>query len=164
MASPFAVIDLSKLPPPELIESLGVEALVEELKADYLAANPDFTADLESEPVIKLLETVAYREVLLRQRINDAGRSVMLAYARGVDLEHLAALFGLERKLLTPGDANAIPPADPTYEDDATFRARVQLSLEGFSAAGPVGAYVFRRIKPSSMPSPPLSPMRTSAP
>lgn len=143
MSSAYSAIDLSKLLPPDVVESFTVESIVEEIIDEYVATNPEFTANLASEPVVKLLELLAYREFLLRQRINDAARSVMLAYAGGTDLEHLAALFGVERKVVDPGDPDASPPVAPTYENDDSFRSRVQLALEGFSSAGPVGAYIY---------------------
>ncbi len=44
------------------------------------------TLELESEPATKLLQENAYRELLLRQRINEAAQAVMVAYAMGGDL------------------------------------------------------------------------------
>ena len=44
----------------------------------------------------------AYRELLIRQRVNDAARGVMLATASGTDLDNLAANFNVERLLITP--------------------------------------------------------------
>ncbi len=35
------------------------------------------------EPIVKLLQENAYREVILRQRVNDAAKAVMLAYSTG---------------------------------------------------------------------------------
>ncbi len=46
---------------------------------------------LESEPIVKNLQENTYREVLLRQRINEAAQAAMLAYAIGSDLDQLAA-------------------------------------------------------------------------
>ena len=80
-----------------------------------------------------------YREITLRQRVNDAGRAVMLAYAKGSDLDHLAAFFGIERLVVTPADnLNAIPAV---MESDDDLRKRVQLAPDSFSVAGPEGAY-----------------------
>ncbi|NUV25651.1 hypothetical protein MS6204_04603 [Escherichia coli] len=45
------------------------------------------TLELESEPATKLLQENAYRELLLRQRINEAAQAVMVAYAMGGDLD-----------------------------------------------------------------------------
>ncbi|MDO5606695.1 MAG: baseplate J/gp47 family protein, partial [Paracoccus sp. (in: a-proteobacteria)] len=99
--------------------------------------------ELESEPLTKLLEVCAYREMVIRARINDAARAVMLATATGADLDNLAALLGVERLMLAAGDAQARPPIPPVYESDDDMRLRAQLALEGFSVAGPRGAYEY---------------------
>jgi phage-related baseplate assembly protein len=39
-----------------------------------------------------------------------------------------------------------VPPVLPTLESDADLRRRAQLALEGFSTAGPEGAYVFHAL------------------
>ena len=136
-------IDLSRLPAPELVELLDHATLVEQLKDDFRQRAPEQAAvlDLPSEPLVKLMETFAYRELILRQHINDAGRSVMLAYASGHNLEHLAALFGIERRLVTAADPAAHPPVAAVPEDDAALRKRIQESIEGYSTAGPAAAY-----------------------
>lgn len=121
-------IDLSRLAAPEVVESLDFEAVYQDVLGEFRLLYPDWTAVLESDPVVKLLELMAYREMLLRARINDAARSVMLVYAGGSDLDHLAALLGVLRL---------------DGENDARLRARTQLSLEGFSTAGPMLSYVF---------------------
>lgn len=145
MNNGFSGIDLSKLPAPKVVEKLSFEAILAEWKADFLKRHPDASAvlDLESEPVVKLMETGAYREMLLRQRVNDGARAVMLAYAVGADLEHLAALTPTRRAVIDPGNPNAVPPVPPTLEPDDEFRRRVQMAPESFSVAGPEGAYVF---------------------
>lgn len=148
--SGFTAIDLAKLPSPEVVEQLDYEQILAAMLADLRARDNQFTALVESDPAYKVLEVAAYRETLLRARINDASRAVMLAYARGSDLENLAAFFGVERQLVDPGDSEAIPPVPPTYEDDNRLRKRVQLSLEGHSTAGPIGSYVFHSLAASA--------------
>lgn len=141
-------IDLSQLPLPEIIETIDYETLLSERKARLISMYPDdeqaeiaATLELESEPLVRLLQENAYREMLLRQTINDKARSVLLAYARGKTLQHIAALFDVERLLTSAGDpAKGI---EPEYEDDDTLRERVQLAPRGFSVAGPNDAYVF---------------------
>lgn len=141
----FTAIDLSQIPPPGVVEGIAFETILQTIKEDFAGRAPESAdvLDLESEPLIKLMESAAYTVMNLRQRINDASRSVMLAYAGGSDLDNLAALFAVNRQLVDPGDAEADPPVPPTYEDDARLRRRVQLSLEGHSTAGPMGSYVF---------------------
>ena len=43
------------------------------------------TLTFESEPVVKMLQENVYRELLLRQRINEAAKAVMVAYSGGDD-------------------------------------------------------------------------------
>ncbi|MWL87154.1 baseplate J/gp47 family protein [Cupriavidus sp. SW-Y-13] len=139
-------IDLSRLPPPNVVEVIDYEVILAERKAYYLSLYPAEqreavarTLALESEPVVKLLEESAYREMVLRQRINDAGRAVMLAYAQDKDLDHLGMLFGIERLTIAPADSDRNTPA--VMERDADLRMRIQLAPQGFSVAGPAGAY-----------------------
>lgn len=142
-------IDLSQLPPPDIVEQLDCESIYQSMLADFRALYPDFGALLESDPAIKMLELAAYRELQLRARINDAARACLLAYAGGADLEHLAAFFDVERLVTDPGDPTATPPIPPTYETDASLRYRTQLAPEGFSTAGPEGAYRFHALSAS---------------
>ena len=141
-----ALIDLSQLPPPNVVEALNYETILGERKAALIARYPaDKQAEiaavlaLESEPLTKFLQESAYRELLLRQRINEAARAVMLAYAEGEDLEHIAALFGVQRLVIKPADPIAGTPAE--MENDTDLRQRVQLAPQSFSVAGPEGAY-----------------------
>ncbi|MGE4296934.1 MAG: baseplate J/gp47 family protein [Desulfovibrionaceae bacterium] len=139
--SGFEPIDLSGLPAPDVIEQLDYEDILAAMLVDLQARDAAFTALLESEPAYKILEVAAYREMLLRQRCNEACQAVMIAYSGGADLDQLAALVPLQRRVIDPGDPDADPPIEPTYESDAEFRARVQLAPEAFSSAGPTGAY-----------------------
>ena len=93
---------------------------------------------------MKTLQVAAYREFLIRADANDAARAVMPAYATGSDLDQLAALMGVARKLLTPADATIGTPA--VYESDDDFRRRLILAPEGYSVAGPEGAYIFHTL------------------
>lgn len=137
----FTAVDLSRLPPPLVIETLSFEQVYGDMLASLQALFPDFDALLESDPVLIILQMCAYREVLLRGRINDAARAVMPAFATGADLDHLAALMNVQRLLLDPGDPeNGIAP---TYESDGDLRSRLVLGPEGFSVAGPEGAYIY---------------------
>lgn len=145
----FTAIDLSRVPAPQVVQSLGFEQILAEMLADLLARHPEFTALLESDPAIKLLEVAAYRELLLRQRINEAAQAVMLPYALDTDLDNLGSLFNVERLVTDPGDPAAVPPVPPSYEKDPDFRYRIQLSLEGLSTAGPEGAYIYHALSAS---------------
>ena len=147
----MAFIDLSRLPPPDLLETLDYEAILAALAADYQARLPDTAeAPLESDPAYKVLEAAAYRETLLRARGNRLARAVLLATATGTDLTNLAALYGVARQVVTPADPTAIPPVAAVLESDERLRRRTQLAPDGFSVAGPRDAYVFHALSASS--------------
>ena len=146
-------IDLSLVPPPDVIEPLDYEAILAERKARLLELTPAAqrnelaaTLALETEPIVILLQEMAYRELLLRSRINDAARQCFLASARGTNLENLAALYGVARLVIDPGDENALPPVPPTLETDTRLRLRTQLAVEGMSTAGPNESYRYHAL------------------
>lgn len=144
--SQFTAINLALVAPPDVIEPLDFEQILDAMLADLLERSPELDAHVESEPFMKLLEVCAYRELQLRARINDAARAVMLPYSAGADLDNLGALFGVERLEINPADMTAIPPIAAVYESDSDFRYRIQLSLEGLSTAGPEGAYIYHAL------------------
>lgn len=158
--NPFSAIDLSQLPPPAVVETLDVETIVDEMLADLRSKLPEYTNTLESDPVYKIFQVAAYREFLLRARINDAARAVMLAYARRADLDNLAAFYGIDRQTIISADQSVIPPIPAVMEEDDRFRLRMQLSLEGHTTAGPVGSYLYHtfsadeRVKDATVDSP----------
>ena len=146
----MATIDLSQLPAPDVVEALEYETLLAERKATLISLYPPEqqetmarTLTLESEPIVKLLQENAYREVILRQRVNEAAKANMVAYAIGADLDQLGANNGVTRLTLTPADATTIPPTPAVMESDDDFRLRVAAAFEGLSVAGPTGAYEY---------------------
>ena len=141
--SRFTAINLSGLTPPEVIETLDFEAIVTDMRDDLVARFPAIAGviDLQSEPARKLIEAFAYREMLLRARINDASRAVFLASASGTDLDHIAALFATERMQVEDETGELVD------ETDDQLRRRVQLAPEAFSVAGPEGAYIYHALK-----------------
>lgn len=143
MAGAFTVVDLSQLPAPNVVEPLDFETIFNEMLADLQQRDPTFTALVESDPAYKILEVCAYRELLMRQRVNEAAKAVMLAYATGADLDQLGANVGVQRQVITPADNTTVPPTPAVMESDEDFRARIQLSPEGYTTAGSEGSYVF---------------------
>jgi len=138
-AGGFSAIDLSRLDAPDVLQVLDYEAEVTALLADVQARYPEFSAVLESDPVMKLLEAVAYRLMIRAAEWNDGARGLMLAYAEGTTLDHLAALVNVRRLTVT----EATDTTDAVMETDAALRARAQLAWEGLSTAGPAGAYQY---------------------
>lgn len=149
--SAISSLDLSQLPSPDVVETLDFETIFAAMLADLRARDATFDALVESDPAFKILEVAAYRELLIRARVNDAARAVMLAFATGTDLDHIGATRGVVRLTLDPGDAEAVPPVAPTYESDADFRKRIQLAPEGYTTAGSEGSYIFHGLGASAL-------------
>lgn len=146
-------IDLSQLPAPNVVEALDYETIYAERKAALLdlvsseqREDVEETLELESEPLTKLLQENAYRELVWRQRVNEAAKAVMLAYSEDEDLDNLVANFEVERLEIDPGEPDATPPVPPTYESNTNLRLRAQRAWEGLSVAGPRGAYKFHAL------------------
>lgn len=151
------LVDLSKLPAPNVLESLNYEALFLERKKAFIALFPEDEQDfwqkrlsLESDPIVKLLQENCYLQLLERQRINNAAKATMLAYAKGTDLDVIAANFNVQRLVIQAEDLNANPPKAEILESDEDFRLRTQLAFEGLSVAGPRSAYIFHTLSAHS--------------
>ncbi|MGR7970593.1 baseplate assembly protein, partial [Escherichia coli] len=144
------IIDLNQLPAPDVVEELDFESILAERKATLISLYPEDqqeavarTLTLESEPLVKLLEENAYRELIWRQRVNEAARAVMLACAAGNDLDVIGANYNTTRLTITPADDSTIPPTPAVMESDTDYRLRIQQAFEGLSVAGSVGAYQY---------------------
>lgn len=101
-----------------------------------------FYLALESEPVVRLLQADVYRELLLRQMVNDTAHATMIAYATDADLDAIAARYNVTRLLITP----ATNTADAVYESDDALRKRTLLSLEALNTAGSRGSYLYHAL------------------
>ena len=146
----MAIVDLSQLAAPDVVEELDYETILTERKATLVSLYPEEQQDavartltFESEPIVKLLQENAYREVIWRQRVNESARAVMLAYAAGHDLDNLGANYNVERLVITPADETTLPPTPAVMESDTDYRLRIQQAFEGMSVAGSTGAYQF---------------------
>lgn len=146
MADTFTAVDLSQLPAPLVVETLDYETIYADILTRFLAlpGNEDFDATVESDPAVKILQLYALEAMTWRARVNDAARAVMVAFAQEGDLDHLAVLFGVQRRVIIPADpANNIAAI---METDGDLRRRVLLAPEGYSVAGPEGAYIFHAL------------------
>jgi phage-related baseplate assembly protein len=142
----FTPIDLAQLPDPRVVEQLDYEQILEQRKAALLALWPEAEREeiaarmaLESDPLNKLLQENAYRELVWRQRVNEAALATLLAKARGADLDQVAANYNVRRLVVTP----ATDQAPAVMEGDDALRERAQMAFEGLSTAGPRNAYVY---------------------
>lgn len=141
-------IDLSQLPPPVVVEQLDFDTTLNERREEFVSMFPPEMQDtvrhtlaLPSDPGEKLLEFSTYLENLMRQRVNEAALSTMLAYAQDTDLDNLAANYNVERQVITPADTTTTPPTPAVMESDDSLRQRTQSAMETLSVAGPTAAY-----------------------
>lgn len=146
MSGIFTAIDLSQIPAPAVIEALDYEQILADMLADLRARDPAYTAIVESDPAYKILEVAAYRELILRQRVNSAARAIMLPYSTGPDLDNLVALLNLQRLVIIPANNNTIPPTAAVMESDQDLRRRALLAWESLSTAGPAGSYIYHAL------------------
>lgn len=146
----FVAIDLGQLPAPQVVEQIDYEQILAERKTYAISLWPieeqaEIAArlDMESEPLTKLLEENAYREMIWRQRVNEASVANMLALAKGSDLENLAANYNVKRLVIQVANPSAVPPIPLLMESDDSLRERAQMAWEGLSTAGPRNSYIF---------------------
>ncbi len=167
-------IYLPNLPLPDVVEHLDYEVILDRIKQQFNALQPNliddtgravvlpaqyieaangerywkvpvdqgaglYYLDLESDPATRLLQIAAYRELILRQRVNDAALAVMPAYTTGRDQDELYKIWGLERLIVEP----ATDDTPAVYESDADFRRRYALALDQFTTAGSEHSYLY---------------------
>lgn len=147
------LVDLSKLDAPKVLEDLDFESLLADRKAEFIALFPQderafwqARLSLESEPIAKLLQEVVYLQLMERNRINNAAKATMLAYASGSDLDVIAANYNVKRQVIQEANNNVTPKIPEILEDDTSLRLRTQLAFEGLSVAGPRSAYIFHAL------------------
>jgi phage-related baseplate assembly protein len=127
---------LNDLQSPQIIEELSFEEILQQMKERLVAIDQEYTAFLGSDPVMKLMEVAAYRELLLRQRINQAAKANLLAFATGSDLANLSLFYGITRK---------------EGETDEELRTRTHAKIVGWSSAGSREAYKFHALNSDPM-------------
>jgi len=125
LQSYFRTIDLSGVPVPDFVEEISYDEIRSAAIAKLVELQPDYIV-LESDPAIKVIEAFCYREMLLRQRINDAARGNIITLSKARDLEAIGAFAGV---------------APLEGEEEGRFRTRVQQGFTRLAAAGPRGAY-----------------------
>lgn len=139
----MSTVELSSLPAPQVLEDLDYEETYQQGLETFRAfMGENWTANLESDPVTKLLELGAYVRLQNRARINDAAKALMLAYAQGSDLDQLAANVELKRLVVQAADPSTSPPTVEVLEEDDALRERIQLVYEGLTTAGPRNSYI----------------------
>jgi len=128
----FDTVDLGSLPAPQVVDTPEFETIYQELLAQFRTFEPRYTFTTEADPVVKVLEAWAAREVLLRARINEAAKANLLAFAEDSDLDHLGAIHGVARLIVQAENLNVSPIIPEILEDDEAFRFRIQQRILGY--------------------------------
>ncbi len=134
MLSEKKVINYKNLPEPDVLAMPGYEDVLAENNVLFGSLLPDYTP-LDSDPYQLLLQSLAYRELHLRQTFNNKLKRSMLLFATGSDLDNEAARYNVVRL---------------EEENDDVFLERILMSLDGFSTAGSLESYEFHARSVSS--------------
>lgn len=142
------VINPAHLPLPDAIEQIALESIISARMAEFvaLAATAGFAYDvdgLETDPIKIDQEVHAYRETLMRARVNDGIRAVLPAYARGADLDAIAARANVVRLVIA--EANPATGAAAILESDDALLLRYLASFAAPSA-GSRDAYIYHSV------------------
>jgi phage-related baseplate assembly protein len=129
------VTDISKVAVPDIIEEIEYKTLKESVLSYLRSIFAENLKFLESDSVTLVVEALIYREMLLRAKINEAMRAAFLPTANGTNLDNLGINYGVIRL---------------ENESDEAFRRRILLSLDRFSTAGSLGAYIYQTMSVDS--------------
>lgn len=94
-ASYNAVIALGK---PKFYPEYTVAELINNYKSKLKSLLPDWEDDNKSDPAVAVMEACAYREMLLRQEVNEGVRNLIPLYAKGIWLDAAClSFYGITR-------------------------------------------------------------------
>ncbi|RWC28162.1 MAG: baseplate J protein [Mesorhizobium sp.] len=119
---------LDGLPVPAIIATLSYEEIRLETINKLIEIDPAYSALLESDPAIKVIEASSYQDLVLRERVNDVAKANLLFFATGSDLDHLSVFYDVFRLV---------------GETDESLRTRTVLAIQGRSTAGTEERYSF---------------------
>ncbi|WP_337162720.1 baseplate assembly protein [Vibrio fluvialis] len=123
-------IEISQLPPPAVVTQLDAKSILDRMLIRY-SELAEVDIPKVGDPIYNAFSSMAEEVTRARQEFQDISLENMVAYASGSNLQRLADWRNLEKF--------------PTESDDE-FRRRVQMAPEGFSTAGPDGAYIFHAL------------------
>ncbi|EPF77288.1 baseplate assembly protein [Acinetobacter gyllenbergii] len=146
-------VDFNLLPKPNFVDEVDYEQILIERKEYLISLFPvdeqaavRIQLNRESDPLHKYLQENAYREMILRNKINQKALATLLAFATGTDLDVWGANFDVIRLIITPADHSIVPPIPARYEEDEDFRYRIQKKLDALSTAGPESSYEYHTL------------------
>ena len=123
-------IEISQLPPPEVVTLLDAQLIRTRMLERY-AALSNVAVPKIGDPIYNAFSSMAEEVTRARQEFQDISLENMVAYATGTNLQRLADWRPVEKF---------------ENETEEEFRRRVQMAPEGFSTAGPDGAYIFHAL------------------
>lgn len=121
---------MSQLPPPEVVQQLDAGSVRERMLTRFallMGVNKPKVGD----PMYNAFSAMSEEVTRARQEFQDMSLDNMVAFSNGANLQHLGAARPVEKY-----DA----------ETNEQYRRRVQMAPEGFSTAGPDGAYIFHAL------------------
>lgn len=132
-------VDFNSLPKPNFADVIDFESIFNERKEYFISLYPQTqqdnirkTLNRESEPVTKLLQENAYREMILRNQINEKALATQLAFAKKEDLDVWGANYDVARLVISEANNTTTPPSPAIYEYDEDYRYRIQKKLGCF--------------------------------
>lgn len=121
-------MDTSKLAEPNFIDR-DANKITAELVAKYEEFSGKLLYPAQADRL--MIDVIAYREMLIRNSINEAAKQNLIAFASGVMLDYLGDFFGVVRL-----DA----------ETDEQLRTRIRLAPESYATTGSRQAYIFHAL------------------
>jgi phage-related baseplate assembly protein len=105
--------DLENLPKPSVVEEIDIEEIlngkIARLRDNFGRAGLPYTVDrTQYDPAIIQLQGSSFDEGRLRQRMNEAARQSLVAFATGSTLDHIVASIGIKRMVGEDDDRLAL--------------------------------------------------------
>jgi phage-related baseplate assembly protein len=145
----------NQLPPMQALERPDFEAFFSQFKTDFLdnlaqanaeqAAQVEQVLAIEGELITKLLQAFTQYLIGNIEAENHKARQMLPGTAINTNLDNVASLQGLTRQVITPGNANALPPTAAVQETDDHLLQRFWLAPHA-PAAGTRLHYSFQML------------------
>lgn len=131
MSTAFTLADLAALDPPEIIETLDYEAIVDGVKARFIAEaaarGVAYSVEmLDSDPMMIAFQAIAFQELRLRARGNDIARAPFLFFSAAAETDHHGHFYDCPRL---------------AGESDAAYKGRIVAAIQGRSTGGTAPRY-----------------------
>nr|WP_255725090.1 baseplate J/gp47 family protein [Photobacterium sp. OFAV2-7] len=118
------------MPPPEVVQQLDAVSTRTRMLNRY-AELQGVDVPKVGDPLHNAVSAMSEEVTRARQEFQDISLENMVAFSSGANLQHLGAARPVEKF---------------DKETDDQYRRRVQMAPEGFSVAGPDGAYIFHAL------------------